>query len=237
MLHTFKILLSPYTKEIAHNIRHIHMSHVCIAVTLAMHAGDDVITSSKNLTLLLNMPIPIVNESLRQLRPVSLGVEVMQDVIAIIEGLLVVRAVNAVVGAREWIPWVLDVNKDMLAPAIDRVSLFAEYAMREGQRPSLDLKISVSVIIFHVQIQVYIYIYLSKESTCSAQRMNAIIAATMRCFTHQLPNMSAREVMTKGMISSHRAATKLAQAVRLTKARYNASLARHSSSKSKRPFL
>lgn len=134
------------------------MSHVCIAVTPAMHAGDDVTNSSRNVTLLLNMRIPIVNESLRQLRPVSLGVEVMQDVIAIIEGLLVLRAVNAVVGARERIPWVLDVNKDMLAPAIDRVSLFAEYAMREGQRPSLDLKISVSVIIFHVQIQVYIYL-------------------------------------------------------------------------------
>ena len=47
----------------------------------------------------------------------SLGVEVVQDVVAIVECLLVVGAADAVVCALEWITRVCDVNKYMLTPA------------------------------------------------------------------------------------------------------------------------
>ena len=71
----------------------------------------------KQSTLLAGMAFPAVEESLRQLRPVRLRIQVVQDMIPIIECLLVVRAVHAIVRTLKHVGWVSDINKYVLAPA------------------------------------------------------------------------------------------------------------------------
>lgn len=53
---------------------------------------------------------------LRQLRPVHAAVQVMDDVVPIIVRPCIVWARQAVIGQLVVVPWVMWVNKDVLAP-------------------------------------------------------------------------------------------------------------------------